>query len=311
MTCALLAGQASDRRRADAAARGSARFVLREAGRLEPLFRASPTAALREAGPITRESDRLFVGPARRTIGVPTAALAYLHPDNRDAFAFKSKGRASVQGQEAVEITFEEVGRPTLNRNGAGGDVPVNGAFFVRETDGAILRSRTELAFDVKDAPRGRLHRDHRVPRRPRNGVSGAGRDERESRVAHRACTDPPDRSARRAVPGRPARRTSRRDRARRRQHRRPGGVLGLPLPGAGCRTLIEDGTASRPPRRRRRRLLGQHVRSRRDARAAGSFERAARTMPRPRSSLASAASGVTHSDTEAGSSPDDPAEER
>ena len=130
--------------------------VLREAGRLEPLFRASPTAALREAGPITRESDRLLVGPARRTIGVPTAALAYLHPDNRDAFVFKRKGRASVRGQEAVEIAFAEVGRLTLNRDGAGGDVPVSGAFFVRETDGAILRSRTELAFDVKDAPRGR-----------------------------------------------------------------------------------------------------------------------------------------------------------
>jgi len=125
----------------------------RDAGRLEPLFRLSPSAGLREAEAITRESERLILGPTTRTLNVPTMALAYLHPDNRDAFRFERKGRARVGGQETVEIAFDEVGRPTLNQDGAGADVPIRGRFWVRESDGAVLRSRTELAFAAAGAP--------------------------------------------------------------------------------------------------------------------------------------------------------------
>ena len=128
--------------------------VQRETGRLEPLFRASPSAGLREANAITSESERLILGPTKRTLNVPTTALAYLHPDNRDAFRFERRGRARVGGQETVEIAFLEVSRPTLNQDGAGADVPIRGRFWVRESDGAVLRSRTELAF----APAGPPH---------------------------------------------------------------------------------------------------------------------------------------------------------
>ena len=121
--------------------------VQRETGRLEPLFRASPSAGLREANAIASESERLILGPTKRTLNVPTMPLAYLHPDNRDAFRFERRGRARVGGQETVEIAFLEVGRPTLNQDGAGADVPIRGRFWVRESDGAVLRSRTELAF--------------------------------------------------------------------------------------------------------------------------------------------------------------------
>jgi len=126
--------------------------VRRPAGRLEALFGASPTAAVREAAEITFETQLLVLGPAERTISVPTAALACLHPDNRDAFAFKRRGREAVGGDDAVEIAFEEVRRPTLNQDGAGRDVPLRGAFWVRESDGVVLRSRTELAFAGSDA---------------------------------------------------------------------------------------------------------------------------------------------------------------
>ncbi len=131
--------------------------VQREVGRLEPLFRLSPSAGLREAEAIARESERLILGPTTRTLNVPTMALAYLHPDNRDAFHFERKGRARVGGQETVEITFDEVGRPTLNRDGAGGDVPLRGRFWIRESDGAVVRSRTELAFAAAGAPQGSM----------------------------------------------------------------------------------------------------------------------------------------------------------
>jgi VWFA-related protein len=133
--------------------------VLRAAGRLEPLFRASPSGALRAAAAVTAESERLILGPAERTINVPTFALAFLEPGLRDSFAFKRRGVASVKGEKAVEIAFEEVGRPTLTQDGAGSDMPIRGSFFVREADGAVLRTRTELAFaGAADAPSGRMH---------------------------------------------------------------------------------------------------------------------------------------------------------
>jgi VWFA-related protein len=131
--------------------------VRRGAGRLEPLFRASPSAGLREADAIARESEKVILGPAERTLNVPTMALAYLHPDNRDAFRFARRGRRRVGEQKAVEVAFEEVGRPTLNQDAAGGDAPIRGAFFIRESDGAVLRSRTELGFGVTGAPQGRM----------------------------------------------------------------------------------------------------------------------------------------------------------
>jgi VWFA-related protein len=134
--------------------------VLREAGRLEPLFRASPSGGLREAAEVTLESERLILGPTDRTINVPTFALAFLEPGNRDSFAFKRRGAGRVRGEAAVEIAFEEVARPTLMQDGAGRDLPLRGAFFLREADGAVLRSRTELAFlpsGSADAPSGRM----------------------------------------------------------------------------------------------------------------------------------------------------------
>jgi hypothetical protein len=131
--------------------------VQRAAGRLEPLFRLSPSAGLREADAITHESEQLILGPMRRTLNVPTMALAYLHPDNRDAAHFRRKGRARVGGQETVEIAFDEVGRPTLNQDGAGFDVPIRGSFWVRESDGAVIRTRTELGFDVAGARQGSM----------------------------------------------------------------------------------------------------------------------------------------------------------
>ena len=131
--------------------------VRREAGRLEPLFRLSPSAGLREAEAIARESERLILGPTTRTLNVPTMALACLHPDNRDAFKFDRKGRDEVGGRATVEIEFEEVGRPTLNQDGAGGDVPIRGRFWIRESDGAVVRSRTELAFAAAGAPQGSM----------------------------------------------------------------------------------------------------------------------------------------------------------
>jgi hypothetical protein len=129
--------------------------VRRETGRLEPLFRASAAAGLREAEAISRESEKRRAGPVERTLAVPTTALAYLRPDNRDAFRFDRKGAGEVRGQATVEIAFEEVERPTLNQGAAGGDLPARGTFWIRESDGAVLRSRTVLDLTAAGVPGG------------------------------------------------------------------------------------------------------------------------------------------------------------
>ena len=73
--------------------------VRRTSGRLEPLFRASPSGALREAWSISFESEKLILGPTERTLNVPTIPLAYLQPDNRDSFAVQAARRGDRAGR--------------------------------------------------------------------------------------------------------------------------------------------------------------------------------------------------------------------
>ena len=203
--------------------------VLREAGRLEPLFRRSPSAGLREAEAIARESERLMLGPTTRTLNVPTMALAYLHPDNQDAFRFRRKGRAQVGGQETVEIAFEEVARPTLNQDGAGADVPLRGRFWVRESDGAVVRSRTELAFAAAGATQGSMGDTVGAPQGRVAVTTEYGKDPGLGLLAPLEMVETLEWRTEQA-----RRVTERGTRARRRRlrhHRGPGALLRLPSP--------------------------------------------------------------------------------
>jgi hypothetical protein len=123
----------------------------RDAGRLAPLFRPSPGSGVRQAAEIARESEGLILGSTRRPLSVPTTALAYLHPDNRDRFRFGRRWPAEVDGQEVAAVEFEEIARPTLGQDGFGGDVAVR-ARLIREADGAVSQ-RTERPFDVGGSP--------------------------------------------------------------------------------------------------------------------------------------------------------------
>jgi hypothetical protein len=91
--------------------------------RLQRLFRESPGAAPRKARVFQRDSERHLRPPERRMwvpLTTPTAALAYLHPDNRDRFRFELGERSTRDGDEVVTLEFEEVARPTLVRDGSG-----------------------------------------------------------------------------------------------------------------------------------------------------------------------------------------------
>ena len=116
--------------------------TVREGGRLERVFRDSPSAAVEPASAISRDSRRYSLGPPNRTAIVPTMALAYLHPDNRDRFTFERK---STQGGAEVEVAFTEVGRPALVQDTAGADMPAHGRILLREDDGAVLRTEVEF----------------------------------------------------------------------------------------------------------------------------------------------------------------------
>jgi len=113
-----------------------------EPGRLERAFQDSPSAGFERASVLSRDSQRYSLGPESRTPMVPTMALAYLHPDNRDRFAFERKSHGK-SGE--VEVVLTEVARPALVQDTAGADMPARGKLLLREADGAVLRTDVEF----------------------------------------------------------------------------------------------------------------------------------------------------------------------
>ena len=71
----------------------------------------------------------------------------FLHPVNQQRFRFRAEGHKSVSGIESLEISFEEVARPTMIRNDQGKDLPANGRFWIDPDRGTMLKS--EMVFDL------------------------------------------------------------------------------------------------------------------------------------------------------------------
>jgi len=112
--------------------------------RLADLFLSGAEDAFEQAGAVMDESARYNIGNVERNINVPTLALGFLMRDIRDRFSFRLDGR----DDGAVVLAYKEAARPTVVRNGSGGDLPVEGRFWIDE-QGAVLR--TELrAFDTR-----------------------------------------------------------------------------------------------------------------------------------------------------------------
>jgi hypothetical protein len=125
--------------------------------RLEKLFRRKGVSALEQAGAIRAESARYNIGVAR-TVNEPTLPLMFLLPSNQQRFQFRARGHKKIAGTNGLEVSFEEVARPTLIRDQRGKDLPAKGSFWVGAT-GVVLKSRIslELSFGAAslDSTRG------------------------------------------------------------------------------------------------------------------------------------------------------------
>jgi len=113
--------------------------------RLADLFLSGAEDAFEQAGAVMDEGARYNIGNVERNINVPTLALGFLSQELLARFAFTLEGR----DDGAVVLAYKETARPTVVRNGRGGDLPVEGRFWLDENEGTVLR--TELrAFDTR-----------------------------------------------------------------------------------------------------------------------------------------------------------------
>ena len=135
--------------------------------RLAKLFRDASPSAFDQARRILGESARYNIGPWR-TVNLPTMALLFLHPRNQARFAFEKGGHRRIGGFNGLEVRFEEVQRPPITTDSAGGPVPVDGRFWIDPARGTVLRSETRYRFEPNRAA-GHISTEYR--NEPRLGM--------------------------------------------------------------------------------------------------------------------------------------------
>jgi hypothetical protein len=113
--------------------------------RLADLFLGGARDAFEQGRAVIEESARHNIGNVDRNINVPTLALTFLMREHRDRFAFDLDGR----DDGAVVLAYTETSRPTVVRSREGGDLPVEGRFWIDEEDGTVLRTEMR-AFDTR-----------------------------------------------------------------------------------------------------------------------------------------------------------------
>lgn len=113
--------------------------------RLQKLFLDAPAEAVVQGRRIADESARYNIGSLQRNINVPTMALTYLRGANQARSAFKDAGRQSVDGVDAVVLTFVEKAKPTIVRSGTR-DLPATGRFWIEPESGRVLKTEVAIA---------------------------------------------------------------------------------------------------------------------------------------------------------------------
>jgi hypothetical protein len=96
-----------------------------------------------EAASITQESARYNIGSIRRTLNIPTLALAFLRQDIQERSSFKIAGRSRRDGRDIIDLRFAETGRPRLiyTRDRAA----VAGRVWVDAEDGTVRGSQLRM----------------------------------------------------------------------------------------------------------------------------------------------------------------------
>jgi len=110
--------------------------------RLSTIFLKGGRNAIDQARAIMDEGARYNIGNINRNINTPTLPLAFLTERHRHRFEFKLGKRD--ESDPGVAIEFREKTRPTFVATTGGRDLPVNGRFWVRESDGTVLRSQLD-----------------------------------------------------------------------------------------------------------------------------------------------------------------------
>ena len=91
-----------------------------------------------EALRLSDESARYNIGPIERNFNVPTTALFFFVPDNRNRFRYSAR---AARADGTWEIAFQERTKPTLIRTPEGVSVPTEGTIQVMPQDGTIVRT--------------------------------------------------------------------------------------------------------------------------------------------------------------------------
>lgn len=122
--------------------------------RLERLFLQPGAEAAKNAARISDEGARYNLGRLRRTVNVPVLALEFLRPVNAARCRFQQPHRERLDGEDAWRIDFKEQDKgTTLIRDGRNDkNVPAAGTFWVRASDGAVLRTIVKMGNAITNS---------------------------------------------------------------------------------------------------------------------------------------------------------------
>jgi hypothetical protein len=112
--------------------------------RLQQTFRLEPSEdAFERAMEIAKESARFNIGDVVRTMNVPTFALAFLRPSNRERMHFVKLGEESLDGISTWVIGYREIddGGPTFITTPDGDNLLTRGRFWVDPVVGRVVQS--------------------------------------------------------------------------------------------------------------------------------------------------------------------------
>ena len=118
--------------------------------RLSTIFLTGGRNAFDQARAVMDEGARYNIGNVNRNINVPTLPLMFLTERHRSRFDFKLGKRND--SDPGIEIEFRERTHPTFVSTTGGRDLPVNGSFWVNESDGTVLRTELKAIDTSVDA---------------------------------------------------------------------------------------------------------------------------------------------------------------